>query len=379
MNFVALRMLTGDKAKYLGLIFAIAMSTFLMSQQVAIFCGLMVRTTSQIKDITDARLWVMDPKTQYVDEVKALTDNDLYRVRGVDGVQWAVPLFKGQPRAKAPDGKFRVVILMGLDDATLVGAPRKMLLGRMEDMRLPDSAIIDEAGFRFFFPGEPLSLGKTVEMNDHVVRIVGICNASPPFTTFPVMFARYSEALGFVGRERNLLSFVLVQPMPGVTEAELSRRIEASTGLRSETREQFSWRTIMYYIRNTGIPVNFGITVIVALVVGTVVSGQTFYIFTIENLKQFGALKAIGVTNWRITGMILLQAMVVGGLGYAIGIGLCATFFEATKNQIHLRGFLLYWQIAGGVGLAVLLIVTLASLMSIRKVLVLEPAVVFRG
>ena len=106
MNFVALKMLTGDRAKYLGLIFAIAFSSFLIAHQVSIFVGILDRTRSQIKDITDADVWVMDPNTQYFDEVNALTDNDLYRVRGVAGVRWAVPLFKGQPRAKAPDGKF---------------------------------------------------------------------------------------------------------------------------------------------------------------------------------------------------------------------------------------------------------------------------------
>src|SRR5262250_3778547 len=122
-------MLTGDRAKYLSLIFAIAFSTFLLENQSSIFAGIMKRTTSQILDVTDADIWVMDKKTEYIDEVKPLTDNDLYRVRGVPGVQWAVRLFKGQPRAKAPDGKFRVVILMGLDDATLVGAPGRMVLG----------------------------------------------------------------------------------------------------------------------------------------------------------------------------------------------------------------------------------------------------------
>src|SRR5207237_9435206 len=93
MNFVALQMLLGDRAKYLGLIFAVAFSTFLMSHQSSIFAGIMRRTTSQIMDVPDANLWVMDRKTQYFDEVKALTDDDLYRVRGVAGVAWAWPVF----------------------------------------------------------------------------------------------------------------------------------------------------------------------------------------------------------------------------------------------------------------------------------------------
>jgi putative ABC transport system permease protein len=379
MNFVAVQMLIGDRAKYLGLIFAVAFSTFLMSHQSSIFAGIMNRTTSQIQDIKDANIWVMDAKTQYFDEVKALTDDDLYRVRGVPGVEWAVPLFKGLPRAKAFDGNFRVVIMMGVDDATLVGAPRNMVLGSPDDLRKPDAVMVDRTGYEFFFPGQPYALGKTLELNDHRVTIEGIFNSSAPFQNLPVFYARYSLAMTYVGRERNLLSFVLAKAQPGLNDAEVCRRIADATGLHAATGTEFGWQTIRYYIAHTGIPVNFGITIAIALVVGTIVAGQTFYIFTLENLKQFGALKAIGVTNWRITGMILLQALMVGVIGYSIGIAMTAAFFEITKGNLDLRGFVLFWQIAAGTGAVVLFIVMAASLMSIRRVLVLEPAVVFRG
>ena len=381
MSRVALRMLTGDTAKYLGLIFAIAFSSFLIAQQVSIFCGLMNRTRSQITDVTDADIWVMDPATQYVDEVYALNDNDLYRVRGVPGVRWAVPFFKGQPRAKAPDGTFRISILLGVDDATLTGSPgsTKMLMGKVDDLRQPDAIIIDRAGYHFFFPNQPLELGRTLELNDHRARIVGIAEASAPFTTFPVMYARYSQAVSYVGRERRLLSFVLVKRDQSVAAAELTRRIQAATGLKAMTGDDFGWATIRYYIGHTGIPVNFGLTVAIALIVGTVVAGQTFYIFTIENLKQFGALKAIGTTNRRIVGMILLQAIVVGVIGYAIGMGLATAFFVTFDRRDATRGIEMLWQVMAGTSVVVLVIVMLASLLSVRKVLVLEPAVVFRG
>src|ERR1017187_1505466 len=210
MNFVALQMLIGDRAKYLGLICAVAFSTFLMSHQSSIFAGIMERTTSQIKDIKDASIWVMDPKTQYFDEVKALTDDDVYRVRGVPGVEWAVPLFKGLPRARAFDGNFRVVIMMGVDDATLVGAPRDMVLGSPEDLRKPDAVLVDRVGYEFFFPKQPYILGRTLELNDHRVTIQGIFNSSAPFQNLPIFYARYSQAMTYVGRERNLLFCVQI-------------------------------------------------------------------------------------------------------------------------------------------------------------------------
>ena len=145
------------------------------------------------------------------------------------------------------------------------------------------------------------------------------------------------------------------------------------------TQTGFFWKTINYFLGSTGIPVNFGITIALGFIVGAAIAGQTFYLFTLENLKQFGSLKAMGVRNGRIVRMILLQATSIGLLGYGIGIGLTALFFEYTSQITHLAGLFLYWQAMAGVALAVLVIIFLTSLMSVRRVLILEPAVVFRG
>ncbi len=378
MNFIALRMLMSDRAKYFGLIFAFAFSTFLLQNQVSIFCGIMKRTGSQILDVTDAEIWVMDKYTEYFEQTKALKDTDLSRVRGVAGVDYAVRLFKGNPTARTLAGKFASTFTLGVDDSTLIGAPRKMLLGKWESLREANSIIMDQAGYMLLFPGEPLELGKVLELNDHKVTLVGISNASAPFVSFPVIHARYSEAIQFQGRERNQLSFVLARAQPGVSPKELARRIEEQTGLKARTTAEFAWDCVVYYLKNTGIPVNFGITIAVALIVGLAVSGQTFYMFTVENLRQFGALKAIGVTNQRLVIMVLLQALVAGAIGYAIGTGMAAAFFQATLNGMATRGIILMWEAVAGVAVLMAGVVACVSLLSVRKVMVLEPASVFR-
>jgi len=379
MNFIALKMLTGDRAKYLGLIFAIAFCTFLLENQTSIFAGILRRTGSQILDVTDANIWVMDPKTEYFEQTKALKDTDLNRVRGVDGVEWAVRLFKGTPVARTLDGKFAVSFCLGLDDATLTGAPRKMLLGSWERLSEPDSVVIDKAGYVLLFPGEPLQIDRMLELNDHKAVIVGISDASAPFVSYPVIHTRYSQAVNFVGRERTQLSYVIARSSSNVSPEEVTRRIEAQTGLRARTTDQFRWDCIRYYLKNTGIPINFGITIAIALLVGTVVAGQTFYLFTLENLKQFGALKAIGVTNSRLTLMVVLQALTVGAIGFSLGTGMGALFFEITGRQIATRGLVLMWQNVVITGCCILFVIIIASLLSIRRVVVLEAAEVFRG
>src|SRR3954468_4963625 len=95
MNFIAIKMLVGDRAKYLGIIMGLTFASLLITQQSAIFVGLMSRTFGAISDMGLPDIWVMDDKVQFIDDVKPLQDTQLYRVRGVAGVEWAVPLYKG--------------------------------------------------------------------------------------------------------------------------------------------------------------------------------------------------------------------------------------------------------------------------------------------
>jgi putative ABC transport system permease protein len=132
-----------------------------------------------------------------------------------------------------------------------------------------------------------------------------------------------------------------------------------------------------YFIKYTGIPINFGIAVLLGFLVGTAIAGQTFYNFTLENLRQFGALKAMGAGNGMLLRMIVLQAVLVGAIGYGIGVGLASIFGIVSKNTE--LAFRLPWQILAITATAVLAICVFSALISIRKVMRLEPAVVFKA
>ena len=385
MVWIALKMLTGDRSKYFGIVFGVMFASLLIAHQISIFIGIMSRTTSQIRDVQEADVWVMDPNVRYMDETTGMAETDLQRVRGVEGVDWAVRFYKGNVRARLAEGyapgataDFRNVIMLGLDDDTLIGAPQEMTLGSLGDLKQPDAIIIDESAFTYLWPGQPFRVGMELEMNDYRAVVVGICKASPPFQSLGIVYTLYSRAMHYAPPERRLMSFVLAKPRPGITDGDLCQRIHDKTHLKAMTSDEFCKSTIIFYMKNTGIPVNFGITVLLGFVVGVAIAGQTFYLFTIENLKQFGALKAMGTSNVSIVVMILTQALVVGVLGYGIGMGLAAAFFEGTKDVLALKGFHMYWEVMAGTAVAVLFIVILASLLSIRRVLVLEPAIVFR-
>jgi putative ABC transport system permease protein len=386
MNHIAIKMLMGDRGKYLGIVMGLTFASLIMTQQPAIFLGLMSRSYSFISDVGLPDIWVMDEKVQFVDDIKPLQDTELYRVRGISGVEWAMPMYKGLLKARLADGTFQTCIVVGLDDATLIGGPPAMLEGKLDDLRRSDGVIVDidgaseKLGKPSPTPGGkpiPIQVGDTLELNDHRAIVVGIAKVTRTFQSQPVVYTTYSRAKNYAPKERKLLSFVLVKAKPGQDLAELTRRIRATTGLAAYTRQEFMALTYEYFMRNTGIPINFGTSVLLGFIVGAAIAGQTFYNFTLENLRQFGVLKAMGTSNWTLLRMILLQAVLVGTIGYGLGVGLTALFGHLMRNSI--LAFKFPWQLLVFSGAGVSLICVFAALLSIMKVIRLEPAIVFKG
>lgn len=384
MNLIAIKMLVGDRAKYLGIIMGLTFASLLITQQMAIFVGLIARTYGTLSDLGLPDIWVMDSQVQFIDDVKPLQDTQLLRVRGVDGVKWAMPLYKGSIRARLNNGTFQTCMVLGLDDATLIGGPPEMTQGRLEDLRRAEAVIVDAVGAsdklaRILPDGTkvPLKVGDAMELNDHRAIVVGICNVTRTWQSLPVIYTTYSRATTFAPQERKLLSFVLVKARPGVVPRELCQRITSQTGLAAYTRDEFRRKTRDYFLQRTGIPINFGISVALGFIVGTAIAGQTFYNFTLDNLRYFGALKAMGAGTGLLLRMILLQSVMVGFIGYGLGVGAASLMGWLGRNS-ELAFLLPWWQLLLSAG-AVVLICMFASLISMRKVVELEPAIVFKG
>ncbi len=170
---------------------------------------------------------------------------------------------------------------------------------------------------------------------------------------------------------------MLVKAKPGQNLEILADRIHRATGLAAYTREGFKTLTLSYFMKNTGIPINFGIAVGLGFIVGTAIAGQTFYNFTLENLRHFGTLKAMGATNATLLRMILLQALLVGSIGYGLGVGAASLFGYLLRGGE--LAFRLTWQLLLLSAAAIALICIFSAVISIRRVMRLEPAIVFKG
>lgn len=381
---IALKMLIEDRAKYIGMILSLSFSALIIIQQSAIFVGLMMRTYSVITDTSQAEIWVMDPNVKMIDDITGLRDTDLYRVRSIDGVAWAVPMYKGIIRARMPDGQFQTCNLIGIDNDTLIGGPHTMVHGSVTDLRGPDAIIVDSFGAdtKLAFspakdlPLQPLTVGNQLELNDLRANVVGICRITRTFQTQPVIYTTYKRALAYTPYERKRLSFILVKADGTTSVDQLCKRIDALTGFKSYTQKQFEWLTVNYYLQNTGIPLNFGIAVLLGLLVGAVISAQIFYNFVRDNLKYLAVFSIMGATKKTLALMTLAQALWVSLLGWGIGSGAAALLGFITRNTE--LSFFLAWQIFIATGIIMILIALLACFIAIRRIYRIELGTVFQ-
>ncbi|HYD01711.1 MAG TPA: ABC transporter permease [Phycisphaerales bacterium] len=382
MNFVALRMLLGDKLKYLGLIVGISFASMLITQQAGILVGLAHQTGAFIRDTSQADIWLMDPEVRFSQDALALKDTLLYRARSVEGVDWAVPLYFGFVKMKLPDGTRKVVQVVGLDDATLTGGPPEMVVGQLSDLRkdkalLVDATILDTKLALRREGNRPLAIGDRVTFSDKQEAVVaGTYRASKSFFWEPMVYTTYSRAKQLAPSEPKMTPYVLVKAKPGVDHHALTQRLEEQLGIRARTNEEFDQATIDFILKETGILINFGMAVALGFAVGALVAGQMLYNFTLDNLRYYGALKALGASNLRLMGMVLLQAAVVGVIGYGIGVGLAAALGTAVAEGG--LAFLLPWQILALTALAIVVICLASAALCLNRVLKLEAAAVFK-
>jgi putative ABC transport system permease protein len=382
MTFIAIKMLVGDRLKYLGLIVGLAFAALLITQQSSILVGLASQTGAFIRDTSQADLWIMDEEVRFSQDNLPMKDTMLLRARGVEGVEWATPLYQGFLRARLQDGTRVSMILVGLDDTTLMGAPPSMVRGQLADLRQSNAVFLADddlaAKWKYKRSGEGhAQVGDRLTINDQDAVIAGTYRGSKSFFWEPVMYTTYSRALRYAPRERNLMAFVMVKVKPGYDRAAVAANLAAATGLAVRSNAEFEKLTADYILKETGILVNFGLAVGLGFVIGVLIAGQMLYNFTLDNLRYYGTLKAMGTANAALIRMVLTQTLVVGLLGYGIGVGAGAIMGKLVGDAG--LAFRMVWEIPALALAAILFICITSALLCLRRVLSLEPAIVFKA
>ena len=375
MYRIALRMLFGDRGKYLSLVVGLSFAVLLIAQQGAIFLGLILRSTGPLQNIGQADLWVADPHTHYIGDIRPLSDRDLARVRSTPGVAWAEPFVTTRAVVELGDGSYKSAQLIGIDRSTLIGQPPMMVAGRLDDLRAPDAVIVEESS-RDKLAGA--GVGDTFRLNDKRAVIVGLARAKTGFESNALIYTTVDNALRYTPVGREAISFFLVKAKPGGDLHAVAADITARTGLGAFTQGEMQSRSVDFILKQTGIGINFGITVALGFIVGLAIVAAVFYQFTLENLRHFAVLKAMGARNIVLVRMVLLQAVLVGFIGFGIGTGAAALFSLTGRKPGAELAVYFPWPMLVFSFAAMIVCMSLGSVLSLRRVITLEPAVVFK-
>jgi len=383
MYYVALKMLVGDRVKFLGLVLGVAFSTLLVAQQASIFVGVLELSAAIIRGNPHIDVWVMRRGVRTISLPEQMPETWLDRVRGMPGVEWAMPLYRGAATVRAADDELRMVEIMGIDDATLIGAPAVMLHGPADALSIPDSVVPDVATFKNLRPDLPIGpevIGTELEINKRRVIVSGLCLAPKSITGGDVLYTKRSLAIRLTQEANNTVSVIMVKAKAGKDHQQLADELSKLVGLTAVTRAGFEKRVIGWTIDNTGIVQVLGSVILLGLTVGVLVVGQTFYMFGIENQRYFAALKALGTSNSTLMGMVALQSQLVAFLGYGIGVGLTTVLLSLGDTPTSpMRGLNISAPVLYATAVFMPAMVLVTAWFGTRKVLTAEPAIVFKA
>lgn len=369
---LAFKMLIGNKASCLGVIFGIFLATLLITQQSAIFLGLVARSYRLVTDIPAPNVWVMDPATESDEKVRPFPAGYLDVVRGVPGVEWAVPINVTYLPVVSASGVFDTCKLYGIDDETLIGAPPEIIEGKLKDLRRQGSVIVDVYSANTILAHRqpdgtrvPLKLGDTFEINRRRAVVVGICEITQGFYPQPIIFASNSQFHYFTAFSQNDIEFIAARTKPGVDTAGVIKKIDSHSSLLALTKDDFQWRIAKSFLQ-TGILINFGLSVALGIIIGFSIAGQVFYIMTLQNMSYYALIKAVGGDQGLISRMIATQVAIVGTIGFLLGTG--ATILWGMAVEKTTLAFLFPWQLLLFSAIVVFIICLFTAGLSIRKV-----------
>ena len=371
---LAWRNLRHDRVRFAVTLTGIVFSVLLSAIQLGLFVGF-TRATSEVITHSGADVWIRSRGVTHLETAAPFLERRRHQVLQVPGVASADPHIVRFGNWTRPDGAIEGILLVGLDLESGIGRPWRLVRGRVEDLEQADAVIVDEL---YAAKLGITAIGDTAEIQGVRARVVGFTRGIRSFTTAPPVFTRHAQAQRYLGLPADQTMYLLVRGTAGADAAALARRIEAAVpDVTAQTTADWRAAQQYYWMFGTGA----GVTVLIAaglgLLVGVVVVAQTIYAATVDHIREFGTLKAMGATNGYIYRVIVEQAVISAVAGYAIGMSLALAL--AALSQRGTTAIILPWPLTAGLfGLTVGMCV-LASIVSINKVTRLDPAMVFKG
>jgi putative ABC transport system permease protein len=375
MFFVAIKILLYDKTRSLLTLVGVVFAVSLIFAQVGIYQGLM-ETSSVIIDHTPGDIWITSKNSKNFDFSQAFPEYLYYHVLSTEGVDWAEKLIIAWGIIKHKDGGTEQVEVLGFNPDTGVGGPWKMHSGRPSAVKNGNFMIVDESAMKRL--GE-ITVGEYRDIFNQRMQLVGISQGVKSFTTAPIIFTSFNTAqrlVDVIGPNNTV--FIVAKAADGYSTGQVIENLRQKlTGLDIYSRTDFSRKTRLYWTIETGVGFSFLLTIVISFLVGILIVGQTIYNSTMEHIKEFGTLKALGASNGEIYQIIFAQALMNALLGYLVSLLLTllsAKLFNAigTVMVVNTSTNLLV------LGLTLIMCLS-AIVVSMRRIRNIDPAILFRG
>ncbi|MFO0680405.1 MAG: ABC transporter permease [Sandaracinus sp.] len=371
MSLLALRMMFHDRAKLVGTLLGVIFATVLVNQQLGVFLGLLGKNTMFV-DNAGADIWVVPPSTQTLQGGSPISLYTLDQARVVPGVAWAEPLLYGTAIMQRPDGGRESVTLVGTRLGHLAGGPWNLVAGDVSALAYPDTVIFEDSQ-REKLGG--LNLGSVRELGGHRVIVGGFTWGLNPFAP-PYAFAELETAREILHTPADQTTFVLVRVAPGAdvhaVQQALAARLPNTLVI---TRDEFHTSIVSYLIR-AQLGISFGTSTAFAVIVGFVIVSLSMFSAVVDNVREFGTLKATGATTFDLAKLLFVQALSYAFLGTTIGMFLVTRMAEGIRSAN--LALVLPPELYVGTYVLMALLCLFASVLALWRVRNVEPGMVFR-
>jgi putative ABC transport system permease protein len=376
MILSAFRFMKFDKAKTFGLVFGILLCTFLIGQQISLLLFHMDMISCLVNN-TEADIWVIDNVNRNSNQLGKIDERYLKQVQSIEGVAKAYPIVIVNTQAKFADGQNANVFLVGSEAPMFVAGPdtAKIVAGKRQDL-LQDYAVSADFYDAMTFGGNT-NVGTSFEINGKKAIIKaqtkGVRGLAVNF-----LYTTLDRAKYYGNFPAFNYSAIAIKVKQGYPPEKVAKNINQHIfGVRAWQASQIREMTVEIVLGNTGIGVVFMLMVVFAVISGLFIIAISMYSTVIDRIKDYGTLKAIGATNGYIARLILTQAILYALVGYI----LATIFLELFKIMVADAGILLVFHLHFRIALLLVtvLMAVLSSTLAIRRVVSVEPAMVFRG
>ena len=379
MYWLALKMLFHQKMRLLITLIGITVSAVLALVEVAIYLGMMGNATSVIRH-TDGDIWVASKNVQSFDFALPYPAQRIDAMRGLPQVQWAEKILLNYGFIKLANGGREQVQFIGYNPDSGVGGPWNLVEGRTTDVKGGRYMIIDKTSEQRLGHLQTGTVWELTFIREHAFRLVGLSNGIKSFTTIPLVFLSYNEMNRLFAEAgwSDMTCYIVVKlKNPADQDAVVRYLRDKLKDNDVFTRDEFMRKTIMYWTVQTGMGMAFFITAALALLIGGTIVGQTIYTSTLEHLREYGTLKAIGARNQEIDQAIFAQAAVSAVAGYVVG----ALLVLLMRGAVESAGVPLYLSptLFVVLFLAVLVMCLGSAYFSVVRVHKLDPVSVFKA